>query len=106
MELCSLSGAPTALAGDQLITPLPQRADDDWLDDPALADRFCEFIQRLLVEVAPRLLGMRLDRCERKVGEAGACRHDAGSGLTGDIPRRHQGFLSANFPQQRAQSLT
>ena len=64
MQARALRGAPAALARDDLIG-VAVRAHHDWLDDAALGDRGSELVQRILVEVAPRLFGMGSDRADR-----------------------------------------
>src|SRR5262249_27358185 len=68
MELCTLRGAPAALAGNQLIMARAQRPDDDRLDHAALRDRGGELVERLLGEVPARLVGVRLDVGDRQHG--------------------------------------
>src|SRR5690606_28571644 len=70
MELCLLGGPPTALAGDQLVAPFGEWAYDHRLDHAAFRNRRREVGQRLFLEPAPGLLGMRLDRRHRNVGKA------------------------------------
>ena len=55
-----LRRAPAPLAGDDLVA-VAVRADDDRLDQPARRDRGGELVERGLVEMAARLVGMRLD---------------------------------------------
>ena len=69
MQLRLLRGAPAAFAGDQLVAPAGERADDHRLDHAALGDRGGELVERGFVEMAARLLGMRLDRGHRQAGQ-------------------------------------
>ncbi len=57
MEPRPLRRPPATLAGDDQIAVVvgPKQ---DRLEHAALADRFCEFVERLLVELHPRLIGV------------------------------------------------
>ena len=57
-------GAPAALAHDQLVAAVTDRADGDRLLEAAGVDRGGELAQRLLVEVLPGLVGIGLDLVE------------------------------------------
>ena len=62
MELSLLGGAPSTLAGNELIAPFGERPNDHRLDYPACRDGCRELGERAGIEVAPRLIRMRLDR--------------------------------------------
>ena len=49
---------PPTLAGDQLVATVAERLDDERLDDAALADRFGEAIEGIVVEGLARLAGV------------------------------------------------
>src|SRR5690349_12237424 len=105
MQLRLLRGAPAALAGDQLVTPAGERADDHRLDHPALADRVGELVERGFVEVAPRLLGMRLDRGDGEAGEPFAALGRRDRLVVGVDPRRRdQRLLAPRLAEQRAEA--
>src|SRR5690606_14765810 len=103
MELRLLRGTPTALAGDELIAPTGERANDDRLDHAALGDRAGQLLERALVELAAGLLRMRLDGGNGQAREAFAA--------DGRLPalafgrprvRSNEGFFAADLAQQRA----
>src|SRR5262245_10724958 len=71
VETRSPGGAEATLAGQQLV-PAVVPADDDGLQKAALEDRRRQLGERLLVEVLPRLLRIRLDRRERYDRQDGA----------------------------------
>ena len=54
-------GAPAALAGDQLVAAVVERADEDRLEDAVLADRRGQLVERRLVEGQARLLRVGVD---------------------------------------------
>ena len=60
MQMCALSGAPAAFAGNDLVTAVV-RPNNDRLDHPACRDRDRQLLQRLLGKPPPRLAGMRPD---------------------------------------------
>jgi hypothetical protein len=68
-----LRRAPAPLAGDDLVA-VAVGADDDRLDQAARLDRGGELVERLLVEMAARLVEMRLDRRDRHHLDAAARR--------------------------------
>src|SRR5690606_31538100 len=110
MELRLLRGAPAAFAGNQLVASAGERPDDDRLNDPALGDRLGELFERGLVELPPRLLGMRLDRGDRKAGEPLAASHRPvrlAATVVGprDVPfGGNQRLLAPRFPEQRPEA--
>jgi len=59
------SGAPPTLSCNNLVT-LPQRAHDDRLEQTYLADRVGELGDAVVVDVRPRLLGVRRDEVDRE----------------------------------------
>ena len=63
---------PAALAGDQLVAVVAERADEDRLEDAVLPDRSGQLVERVLVEDHPRLVGVRLDPVDRDDLDAGA----------------------------------
>ena len=66
------SGPPAPFAGDQLEAALPDRSDEDRLEDAQLTHRGGERGQRLLVERAPGLERARLHRRHRDLLQRGA----------------------------------
>ena len=64
-------GAPAALAGDQLEGPARSRADQHRLEHSPLAQRVGEGGQAVLVEAAPGLVGVGLDRVEGERAQVG-----------------------------------
>ena len=84
VEPSALRRPPAPLAGDDLVA-MAVRPDDDRLDQPALLDRGCKLLQRLLVEITAGLVEMRLDRGDRHHLDAAARRLGA---------PRHRGLLS------------
>ena len=57
-----LAGPPPAFTHHQLVAVLAERSDDDRLEQPDLANRLDEFVQRVLVEHHPRLTRVGRDR--------------------------------------------
>jgi hypothetical protein len=68
VQLCALSGAPTAFAGDKLVTA-GVAADDEGLNDSARANRLGELLQSLLAEARAGLVGAWLDQVNVDVKE-------------------------------------
>jgi len=64
----SLGGPPTAFPDDDLIV-IVLGGHDDRLHDARLLDRLGEFVNRLVVELDPRLKGVGLDVLEIELGE-------------------------------------
>jgi hypothetical protein len=63
--------APAALAGDQLVAAVRERPDDERLDHAGLGNRLGERRDRLGVEAAPRLVGVRPDQGDGDLAEVG-----------------------------------
>jgi hypothetical protein len=61
MKLCTLRSSPTAFSGDQLITAIGLRSDNNRLNHPARSNRCGQFVERGFIEMPTGLAGMRLD---------------------------------------------
>src|SRR5262249_40871377 len=61
----ALRGPPATLAGDDRVAAFVALADQKWLQQAIAPDGLYELAQRLLVEVAPRLIGHRMDLFDR-----------------------------------------
>ncbi len=59
VQACPLRRAPAALSGHDLVA-MSVRAHDDRLDESARTDRGGKLVERCFVEVAPRLMRVRL----------------------------------------------
>ncbi len=68
VQLGALGGAPTTLAGDELIAA-GAATDDQWLDDAAGADRLGELLESLFAEAGAGLVGARFDQVNIDVKE-------------------------------------
>ena len=66
----ALRGAPAALTRDDLII-MAVRTHHDRLDDAAFRDRAGKLVQRVVVEMAARLIGVGSDRADRDHADAG-----------------------------------
>src|SRR5437016_5842978 len=64
LEVGALGRLETAFAGDQL-EAAGDAADDERLEEPVTTDRLGQRGERLLVEVPPRLVGVRHDLAHR-----------------------------------------
>lgn len=60
-QVGALRRTPAAFAADDDIFPVAGFLDRDGLDDPQLADRVGQFVERLLVELRTRLRGVGND---------------------------------------------
>ncbi len=63
--------SPAALAGNELIAAVVQRADEDGLEHADLADRGGQLGERLLVEVHPRLVRVGQDAADGELLQPG-----------------------------------
>ena len=69
VEFCALRGAPAAFASNNLILPA-QIPHDDRLKDAQRGYGARQFIQRILIKIAPRLIGQRLEAGDRHKAHA------------------------------------
>ena len=59
---------PAALTcNDLVVAVLLALAHRDWCDDAMQANALCQLVQRYLIKDLPRLIGIRLDFCQRQV---------------------------------------
>ena len=74
LESRHLRGAPSALAGDELVAAALDGTDEDRLQDAVLLDARRELGERRLVEGQARLVRIRLDAPDRHLADAGRAR--------------------------------
>ena len=87
VEAGLLGGAPAALAGDQLVAAVVERADEQRLDDAAGLDRGGERVERLRVELGAGLVRVRLDQARPAARAARRRRPRSASGRIAARPR-------------------
>ena len=73
----ALRRPPAALSRHDLII-MTMRPHDDRLDQPARRDRCREFVEQMIVEMTPRLIGMRRHRAYRQHAHPGGRRRARG----------------------------
>ena len=93
------------LAGGRYQLVAGERADDHRLDHAALGDRGRELLERGLVELPARLVGMRLDRRDRQAGEPFAAPRRRDRFVVGvDQRGRDERLLAPRVAEQRAEA--
>ena len=103
MHLCLLCGPPTAFTRHKLVAPCRQRTHDHRLNHPARGDGCGEFVQRRCIEMAARLIGVRLNRRNRKIGQPINRRGIAARQRRFLTVKLNNGFFALHIPHQRAQ---
>ena len=67
-QTCLTCCTPAALTcNDLVVAVLLALAHRDWCDDAVQANALCQLVQRCLIKDLPRLIGIRLDFCQRQV---------------------------------------
>ena len=67
-QTCLTCCTPAALTcNDLVVAVLLALAHRDWCDDTVQANALCQLVQRYLIKDLPRLIGIRLDFCQRQV---------------------------------------
>ena len=67
-QTCLTCCTPAALTcNDLVVAVLLALAHRNWCDDAVQANALCQLVQRYLIKDLPRLIGIRLDFCQRQV---------------------------------------